>query len=123
MRRITGTRRNRTAAAKAGAVLALLLVTCLGLAACGGSGSSTTNATNTNSAAKTTGGRGAGANGPTGFRYEQKVRRFVACMRANGVKLPEPKFTPSGPVLRVKGVEAASEPFRAGLTKCRGALR
>lgn len=123
MRRITGTRRNRAAAAKRAAVLALLLLTCLGLAACGNSGSSTTGATNPNAAATTTGGRGAGATGSTGFRYKQKIRRFVACMRANGVKLPEPNLSGSGPVFRTKGLQMNSEQFRAAAAKCQGYLR
>jgi hypothetical protein len=44
-------------------------------------------------------------------------------MRANGVKLPEPNLSGGGPVFKIKGVEANSESFRAGLDKCRGFLR
>jgi hypothetical protein len=123
MHHITGTRRKPAGAAKTAIVLALLLLPCLGLAACGSSGSSTTNATNADAAARTTGGRGAGATGSTGFRSTRKIRRFGACMRANGVKLPEPNFSGSGPVFKTKGFEMNSEQFRAAADKCRGYLR
>jgi hypothetical protein len=56
-------------------------------------------------------------------RFKEKLRRFAACMRANGVKLAEPNVSGTGPVFKIKGAEAASEPFRAGLAKCRGYLR
>jgi hypothetical protein len=55
--------------------------------------------------------------------YQQRLRRFATCMRANGVHLPEPNFSGAGPVFRLKRLETNSEPFRAGLAKCRGYLR
>jgi hypothetical protein len=122
MRRITGARRNRAAAANAGTILALLVLTCLGLAACGSSGSSTTNTTNTSASATTPGGQRAGATGAIPPQERQKIRRFAACIRANGFKLPEPNFS-GGPVFRTKGSELNSEQFRAAAVKCQGYLR
>jgi hypothetical protein len=54
--------------------------------------------------------------------YKQAVAKFAACMRENGVKLPEPNTSGNGPIFNTKGVNTASAQFKAAQTKCRGDL-
>jgi hypothetical protein len=149
MHRIAGTRGNPAGAAKAGAVLAFLLLICLGLAACGSSGSSTTTSAGANAAATSGASAGAGPStgagptagaGPAGSTarrsgafgralgrlntpaYRQKLRTFAACMRANGVNLHEPNFSGKGPVFNTREVQPTSEQFRVAEDKCRAGL-
>lgn len=61
-----------------------LLLTCLGLAACGGSSSTTSTSANA-SATAPRGASGAGATGPGGARFKA-VRE---CLQKNGVTLPQ----------------------------------
>jgi hypothetical protein len=66
------------------------------------------------------GSRGPRTNNP-GFR--QALTRFAACMRENGVKLPEPNTSGKGPVFNTGGVDTASSQFKAAERKCSPSLR
>jgi hypothetical protein len=55
--------------------------------------------------------------------YKQAVAKFAACMRENGVNLPEPNTSGTGPVFDTKGLDTGSAQFRAAEAKCRGDLR
>jgi hypothetical protein len=197
MHRINRTRRNPAVAGKTAAVVAVLLLICLGMAACGSSGSSTTTSASANAAATSganagTGTAPSGPSGPTGPRsgrfaalreclqkngvalpkrtpgqrpqggflggttalpkgvsrgqmeaalkkcgglfggglrrfnnpgYRQALVKFAACMRENGVNVPEPNTSGNGPVFNTKGLETNSAQFRTAEAKCRGALR
>jgi hypothetical protein len=48
--------------------------------------------------------------------------KFAACMRENGVNLPEPNTSGKGPVFNDKGLKLSSPTFRAAERKCRNAL-
>jgi len=55
--------------------------------------------------------------------YRQALIRFAACMRENGVKVPDPNTSGNGSVFNTKGLETNSAKFRNAEAKCRGALR
>jgi len=187
MPHINRRKRNPTRQAKRPALaVAVLLLACLGLAACGSSSSSSTSsnasATSTNGATGAT-GRGAGrfaalreclqkngitlpkrtpgqrpqggaggflggAGGPqlpagvTRAQYEAAVKKcggaaftgaggrvkspafkqalakFATCMRENGVNVPEPNTSGSGPIFNTKGLDTTSAQFKAAQSKC-----
>ena len=79
---------------------------------------------------KCLGGRGFPAGGPgaarlsrTGSpRFRQALSQFAACMRKNGVNVPQPNTSGSGPVFGTKGLNTASPQFKAATAKCRPAL-
>jgi hypothetical protein len=48
---------------------------------------------------------------------------FVACMRENGVNLPTPNTSGTGPVFNTTGINTASSTFKSAQTKCQSALR
>jgi hypothetical protein len=56
-------------------------------------------------------------------RYRQALVTFAACMRENGVDVPEPNTSGNGPVFSTKGLETNSIKFRTAERKCRRALR
>jgi hypothetical protein len=55
--------------------------------------------------------------------FRQALVKFAACMRENGVKLPEPNNSGKGPIFDTKGVNTASTQFRAAERKCSASLR
>jgi hypothetical protein len=55
--------------------------------------------------------------------FKQALLKFAACMRENGVKLPEPNNSGKGPIFDTKGVNTASTQFRAAERKCSTSLR
>jgi hypothetical protein len=66
-------------------------------------------------------GRGSGfANNPA---FRQSLTAFATCMRKNGVNLPAPNTSGSGPVFNTKGLDASSPTFTAATAKCRPLLR
>ncbi|HEU0249819.1 MAG TPA: hypothetical protein VFR48_03750 [Solirubrobacteraceae bacterium] len=79
---------------------------------------------------KCLGGRGFPAGGPGGARFSrarsprfrQALSLFAACMRKNGVNVPQPNTSGSGPVFSTKGLNTASPQFKAATAKCRPAL-
>ncbi len=66
------------------------------------------------------GGRGGFLTSAAGKRA---LAQFVACMRENGVSVPAPNTSGSGPVFSSKGLDTSSPKFQAAETKCRGHLR
>jgi hypothetical protein len=54
---------------------------------------------------------------------KQALAKFAACMDANGVKVPAPNTSGSGPIFDIKGVNQSSAAFRAAEAKCRGDLQ
>jgi hypothetical protein len=69
--------------------------------------------------------------GSAGFlrspRFSQALTKFAACMRENGVNLPPPNTSGSGPIFDTKGIDTRSPQFASAEAKCRsdlsGALR
>jgi hypothetical protein len=55
--------------------------------------------------------------------YRQVLTAFAACMRQNGVNLPSPNSSGTGPVFNTKGVNTASAQFKAAEAKCQSILR
>ena len=55
--------------------------------------------------------------------FRQALVKFAACMRENGVKLPEPNNSGKGPIFDTKGIDTASTQFRAAERKCATVLR
>ena len=53
---------------------------------------------------------------------KQALAKFAACMRQNGVNVPEPS-TSGGPIFNTKGLNTASTQFKAAETKCSADLR
>ena len=69
------------------------------------------------------GGAFVGAGGRLGSTaVKQALMKFAACMRENGVNVPEPN-TSGGPIFNAKGLNTASAQFKAAETKCRVDLR
>jgi hypothetical protein len=79
---------------------------------------------------KCLGGRGFFAGGGPGAfrrrtaspRFQQALSAFAACLRQNGIAVPNPNTSGSGPVFSTKGIDTASPKFRAATAKCRSAL-
>jgi hypothetical protein len=79
---------------------------------------------------KCLGGRGflagrpgaAGSNRASNPRFRQALGLFAACLRKNGVNVPQPNTSGNGPVFSTKGLNTASPQFKAATAKCRPAL-
>jgi hypothetical protein len=54
---------------------------------------------------------------------KQALAKFASCMRENGVNIPAPNTSGSGPVFSSKGLNTSSPKFQAAETKCRAYLR
>jgi hypothetical protein len=66
------------------------------------------------------GGPGAGRfNSPA---FHTAVTAFAQCMRQNGIALPTPNTSGTGPVFDTKGINTASPQFAAARTKCQSKL-
>jgi hypothetical protein len=63
------------------------------------------------------GGKGFAAGGT------QRFAKFAACMRKNGVKLPQPNTSGKGPIFNTKGIDTTSSSFKAADAKCVSELR
>jgi len=63
------------------------------------------------------GGKGFAAGGA------QRFTKFAACMRKNGVKLPQPNTSGKGPIFNTKGIDTTSASFKAADAKCVRELR
>jgi hypothetical protein len=68
-------------------------------------------------------GGGTGFAGRGNPAFKAALAKFAACMRENGVKLPEPNTSGKGPIFNTKGVNTASAQFKAADTKCARDLR
>ncbi|HEY7952632.1 MAG TPA: hypothetical protein VID70_06555 [Solirubrobacteraceae bacterium] len=55
--------------------------------------------------------------------FRKALTAFAACMRSNGVKLPTPDTSGTGPVFSTKGLNTASPAFKAASAKCQSVLR
>ncbi|HTR88782.1 MAG TPA: hypothetical protein VMG62_01570 [Solirubrobacteraceae bacterium] len=55
--------------------------------------------------------------------YRKRLSRFASCMRKNGVQLPEPNTSGTGPIFDTRGIDATSAKFRAVQRKCATELR
>ncbi len=58
-----------------------------------------------------------------GARDPQRLAKFAACMRQNGVNLPAPNTSGKGPVFNTSGIDTTSETFKKADAKCVGELR
>jgi hypothetical protein len=54
--------------------------------------------------------------------YRAALTAFAACMRQNGVALPAPNTSGTGPVFDTKGIDTTSAQFTAARTKCQSKL-
>ena len=52
----------------------------------------------------------------------QALTKFAACLRQNGVDIPEPNTSGKGPIFDTKGIDTASPQFRQAEIKCRNDL-
>jgi hypothetical protein len=50
--------------------------------------------------------------------YQKALANFAKCMRENGVNVPQPNTSGTGPVFNIKGLNTASPQFKAAETKC-----
>lgn len=50
--------------------------------------------------------------------YKLALAKFAACMRENGVNVPTPNTSGSGPVFNTKGLNTTSTQFKAAETRC-----
>jgi hypothetical protein len=74
---------------------------------------------------------GGGAFGSPAFRdrrfrnpaTKQALTKFADCMRKNGVNVPEPNTSGSGPIFDTKGIDTASTQFKSAETTCAAELR
>jgi hypothetical protein len=65
-------------------------------------------------------GRSGRASNPV---FRQALAKFVACMRENGIKLPEPNTSGKGPVFNTSAVNTTGTKFKAAEAKCAASLR
>jgi hypothetical protein len=63
--------------------------------------------------------RGSNANSATA---RAALRKYAACMRENGINLPAPNTSGSGPVFNTSGVNPSSASFKAAQAKCQSEL-
>jgi len=54
--------------------------------------------------------------------FQAALAKFATCMRENGVNVPAPNTSGSGPVFDTKGIDTTSAQFKAAETKCRSDL-
>lgn len=59
---------------------------------------------------------------PQATAFRSALAQFADCLRSNGVKIPAPNASGSGPVLSAKGLNTNTPQYRAALTKCRTVL-
>ncbi len=67
-----------------------------------------------------TAGRGARFKSPA---FKAALMKFATCMRQNGVNVPAPNTSGSGPVFDTKGIDTASAQFKTAEVKCQSDLR
>ena len=66
------------------------------------------------------GGAGRRFNSPT---FKGALAKFATCMRENGVNIPAPNTSGSGPIFNTKGIDTAGTQFKTAETKCSSDLR
>jgi hypothetical protein len=67
-------------------------------------------------------GGGAGAHFSTPAA-KQALAKFAACLRTNGINVPEPNTSGRGPIFNTKGLNTSSAKFAAAESKCRSDLQ
>jgi hypothetical protein len=55
--------------------------------------------------------------------YRAALTKFASCMKENGVNVPAPNTSGSGPIFSTKGLNTSSASFRSAETKCYPILR
>jgi hypothetical protein len=71
------------------------------------------------------GGKFAGRGGGARFKspaFQAALAKFATCMRENGVNVPAPNTSGSGPVFDTKGIDTTSAKFKAAEAKCQSDL-
>jgi hypothetical protein len=68
-------------------------------------------------------GAGAGADRFKSPAFTAALTKFSACMRQNGINLPAPNTSGTGPVFNTQGINTTSTQFRAAEAKCASYLR
>jgi hypothetical protein len=66
------------------------------------------------------GGGRRGFNSTTG---RAAFTKYAACMRENGVNLPAPNTSGTGPIFNTKGIDTSSAAFKSAQQKCQGNLK
>ncbi len=56
-------------------------------------------------------------------QFRQRLTSFASCMRSNGVNLPPPNTSGSGPVFNTRGLNTADPKFKSAVAKCQSVLR
>ena len=54
--------------------------------------------------------------------FQAALAKFATCMRENGVNVPAPNTSGSGPVFDTKDIDTSSAQFKAAETKCQSDL-
>ncbi len=54
--------------------------------------------------------------------FKAALSKYATCLRQNGINVPVPNTSGSGPVFNTKGINTASTQFRSAAMKCRSAL-
>jgi len=68
-------------------------------------------------------GAGGGFGGRSSSKFKQAVAKFATCMHENGINLPTPNTSGTGPVFNTSGLNTASAAFKSAQSKCAGVLR
>ena len=66
------------------------------------------------------GGRAGGVNSASA---RAALTKYAACLRENGVNVPEPNTSGTGPVFNTKGIDTSSSKFKAAQSKCQSDLK
>jgi hypothetical protein len=56
-------------------------------------------------------------------RFRHSLGRYGECLRQNGIKIPAPNTSGTGPVINFKGIHAGSRQLSEAQTKCRPVKR
>ena len=67
-------------------------------------------------------GHGGGAARFDSPTFKAALAKFATCMRQNGVNVPAPNTSGSGPVFDTKGIDTSSAQFKAAEAKCQSDL-
>jgi hypothetical protein len=67
-------------------------------------------------------GHGGGAARFDSPTFKAALAKFATCMRQNGVNVPAPNTSGSGPVFDTKGIDTSSTQFKAAEAKCQSDL-
>jgi hypothetical protein len=54
--------------------------------------------------------------------FKTALTKYAACLRQNGINIPEPNTSGKGPIFSTKGIDTSSAKFRTATMKCRASL-